>query len=628
MGAVTNAVELGISPRTAAGASSWADPSGIRGVVRHGLGRQAAVILLGASFVGALSGIGDPLVFCVLALAAAGQFAAGPVLRRFGRTLPPETDFRIALVGWPIALVILSATGWTTDLDLVAVVAVAGFVMAALVALAESTMLAAAWALVAAFAIWVGAAAAGHASVETAIAAGSIVGGTVTGLRLRSAIEGFLGARRQLMRDVARVPVGDDPFVTAELLLRPLVHWTPLKNPSIIWFTGDRRAIFLAVAGADLPPSLQGGHELPAGRYAALRPQAENGPWISGWTLRNDDYGYSRQVAALGISAVAYVPMVFEGRVIGLVSAGLSDRGDDRSSMAEFVPTLVQFADAVAIELGPSLAAWEQTSTARLRIDDILERQVYWPVFQPVRRLSDGSIVGYEALSRFDGPFGPSDVFVQARLAGRLRELEVATIRAAAAASAQLPADCWLSVNASPELLIDGDVFADLLAPIRQDVVIELSEHEAISDYAPIAEGLRRLGPRRQLAVDDAGAGFASLRHILEVRPRLVKLDIGLVQGAATDLTRTALIAGFARFATDAGFELIAEGIETEADRDALRRLGVGFGQGYLLGMPQRIESVARNPAERPDGPEPGRRVRSRRDKRTADHATTATRAG
>ncbi|HYK95008.1 MAG TPA: EAL domain-containing protein [Candidatus Dormibacteraeota bacterium] len=628
MGAVSSPGDIGISAITSAGVGSWADPSGIRGVVRHGLGRQAAIILLGASLVGAISGIGNPLVFAVLALVAVGQFVAGPVLRRFGHSLPPETDFRIALVGWPIALAVLSATGWTTHLDLIAVVAVAGFVMAALVALAESTMVAAAWASVAAIAMWIGAVAANHASVETAIAAGSIAGGTLTGVRLRTSIEGFLGARRQLMRDVARVPVSDDPFVTAELLLRPLAHWTPLKNPSIIWFTADRRGVFLAVAGDDLPPSLQGGRELPAARYAVLRPQAESGPWINGWTIRNDDYGYSRQVAALGISAVAYAPMLFEGRLIGLVSAGLADRGDDRSSMAEYVPTLVQFADAVAVELGPTLAAWEQTSTARLRIDDILQREAFWPVFQPVRRLADGRIVGYEALSRFNGQVGPSDTFLQARLSGRLRELEVATIRAVATSSARMPSDCWLSINVSPELLIDADVLADLLAPIRQDIVIELSEHEAITDYAPIADGLRRLGPRRQLAVDDAGAGFASLRHILEVRPHLVKLDIGLVQGVASDLTRTALIAGFARFAADAGFELIAEGIETEEDRRALHRLGVSLGQGYLLGMPERLESLATDRIDPARGSEPERRVRSRRDKRTSDKPTPAARAG
>jgi EAL domain-containing protein (putative c-di-GMP-specific phosphodiesterase class I) len=93
--------------------------------------------------------------------------------------------------------------------------------------------------------------------------------------------------------------------------------------------------------------------------------------------------------------------------------------------------------------------------------------------------------------------------------------------------------------------------------------------------------------------VDDAGSGFASLRHVLEIKPAYVKLDLGLVQGVAEDATRRALVAGFAHFAHDAGFSLIAEGIEIQADLDVLRRLGVTMGQGYLLGRPQPVTEAA-----------------------------------
>jgi EAL domain-containing protein (putative c-di-GMP-specific phosphodiesterase class I) len=118
--------------------------------------------------------------------------------------------------------------------------------------------------------------------------------------------------------------------------------------------------------------------------------------------------------------------------------------------------------------------------------------------------------------------------------------------------------------------------------------VIELSEHELIEDYAPIRTAIQSLGSRCSLAVDDAGAGFASLRHILEVRPAYVKLDLALVQGVSDDVTRRALVAGRVHFASDANFTLIAEGIETPADLATLRMLGVVLGQGYLLGRPDR----------------------------------------
>jgi EAL domain-containing protein (putative c-di-GMP-specific phosphodiesterase class I) len=292
------------------------------------------------------------------------------------------------------------------------------------------------------------------------------------------------------------------------------------------------------------------------------------------------------------VKAAVYVPMVFEGRVVGLVSAGLTDRGDDRSAVAEYIPTLVQYADAASLELGASLARRDEDTATNTIIDEILAGAGYWPVFQPIRRLTDGHTVGYEALTRFGSSWTASQVFAHARLAGRMRDLELATLRAAAQASAVLPAHCWLSVNCSAELLTDTRALMEILEPIGREVIVELSEQDVIADYGPIAAASTILGPHRRLAVDDAGAGFASLRHILEVRPQFVKLDLGLVQGVATDLTRTALVAGFVRFAEDAGFELIAEGIENEADRRALRRLGVKLGQGYLLGVPEPAQQL------------------------------------
>jgi EAL domain-containing protein (putative c-di-GMP-specific phosphodiesterase class I) len=304
---------------------------------------------------------------------------------------------------------------------------------------------------------------------------------------------------------------------------------------------------------------------------------------------------------------VVYVPLMFEGRVTGRVGAGLTDRGDDRSAMAEYIPTLVQFADAAAIALGPALVQGDRDSWAHRLIDEILERHDYRTVFQPVRRLTDGRPVGLEALTRFEANWTPSQVFAHARAASRLRELELATLQSAADASRSLPPGVWLSVNCSPGLLVDTDALAAVLAPIDRPIVLELSEQDVVSDYAPIAKAMARLGPQFRLAVDDAGAGFSSLRHVLEVRPQFVKLDIGLVVGVAMDLTRTALVAGFVRFAADAGFDLVAEGIETDADRKALRRLGVRLGQGYLLGRPGPAEDLV-------GGREAHGRVRSQRD--------------
>jgi EAL domain-containing protein (putative c-di-GMP-specific phosphodiesterase class I) len=221
-------------------------------------------------------------------------------------------------------------------------------------------------------------------------------------------------------------------------------------------------------------------------------------------------------------------------------------------------------------------------------IDDILSQHRYWPVFQPIRDLGSNRIVGYEALTRFDTPHTPQRLFDHAALVGRSKDLEAATMQAAIKAAAELPAHTWVSVNSSPALLMDTDTIRTILDALDRPTVIELSEHRMITDYRPIAAAMRRLGPGHTLALDDAGSGLATLRHIAEVRPAYVKMDIGLVQGAATDPSRRALVAGFVHFAREADFVLVAEGIQDEDDLETLKDLGVALGQGYLLGRPER----------------------------------------
>lgn len=131
--------------------------------------------------------------------------------------------------------------------------------------------------------------------------------------------------------------------------------------------------------------------------------------------------------------------------------------------------------------------------------------------------------MGLEALTRFVGA-GPEEVFGQAQLLGRLMELEIATLTAALAAAERSPQGCWLSVNVSPGLLADPTTLEQLLAGSSRQVVLELSEHEQVVDYGALTASLKR--PRISLAIDDAGAGFSSLRHILEMAPAWVKLTL------------------------------------------------------------------------------------------------------
>lgn len=207
-------------------------------------------------------------------------------------------------------------------------------------------------------------------------------------------------------------------------------------------------------------------------------------------------------------------------------------------------------------------------------------------VLQPVVDLLTGRIVGAEALARFPGR-SPDEVFAEARGAGDASALEQQALRAALALLPALPTDAHLAVNLSARALLDPAVRADVLAVDPHRTVVELTEHEVVEDYAPLLAAVGELRARGvRLAVDDTGAGYASLQHILRLQPDLIKLDLELTRGVAGDPARKALAAALVTFAGDIGAAIAAEGIETRDDLDALRRLGVGCGQGYYLARP------------------------------------------
>jgi EAL domain-containing protein (putative c-di-GMP-specific phosphodiesterase class I) len=578
----------------------YADPAGLRTLLRHRLARPTASIAALILLTAAVLDVGDRVLFSLLAVAAGSQVLVDLLLARLGRPLAPWVTFRFILATWPVALGALGLAGWTGGEFHGEAIVVVGLVAGGLVGLVEPSRFAGAWAVVSALSLMVGATVGGAVTPATLITAASVGAGVIFGDQLRRVVEVYFGARRQIMHEASQVSQqAGDPFEVAAKLLEPLARWTPLKNPSFIWFRSDGRAVFLAVAGEDLPSHLRAGRELPDDRNAHLRSQAQHGPWVTGWAVQQSDGGYTQAVAALGINAGAYMPLLYEGRVMGLLAAGMSDRGGGHSTVTEYLPAMSELADAAAAALGPGLAALDQRSSAALAVEEVLERKSFRPVFQPVVDLDHRGIVGFEALTRFDSPIATERLFIQATVVGRLRDLEVATMQAAVNASGALPQDCWVSINTSADLLVDTRTLADIVRPVHVPVVIELSEHEVISDYRPITEALDQLGPRCRLAVDDAGAGFASLRHILEVRPAFVKLDLGLVQGVAHDATRRALVAGFVHFARDAEFTLIAEGIEDRGDLRVLRDLGVQLGQGYLLGRPGRAGQRVVSPVRR-----------------------------
>lgn len=231
------------------------------------------------------------------------------------------------------------------------------------------------------------------------------------------------------------------------------------------------------------------------------------------------------------------------------------------------------------------LRARELERSRTRQLSAIIRERAFHIVFQPIVELGTGRSVGYEALTRFDDGVAPSDRFAEAVELQLGVELEAVCIEIAVRSAAALPTDRWLSINASASMLTSPRL-ARLLRRTDRPVVLELTEHEPVTDYVAVRAALERIGDATRLAVDDAGAGFASLRHLAELRPSIVKLDRNLIHRLESDPTRQAIVAGLQRYAEGSASLLIAEGIETEDERDALLRIGVTLGQGYLLARP------------------------------------------
>ena len=215
--------------------------------------------------------------------------------------------------------------------------------------------------------------------------------------------------------------------------------------------------------------------------------------------------------------------------------------------------------------------------------------------------LLDLSMPGMDGLATDDG-VRPDVRLAEATRLGLGRALERATLASAIDAVAALPTTLALSIKVSPDVLQNETSLPEIVARARRPVIVELTEHERIDDYAAIRAGFARLGPAVRLAVDGAGSGYASLKHILSLQPSYVKLDMEWVRGIDRDPARRSLVSGLAYFAQATGSELIAEGVESEDERAALVRLGVTLGQGFLFGRPAPTGSLV--PAVLRDHPE------------------------
>ena len=290
-----------------------------------------------------------------------------------------------------------------------------------------------------------------------------------------------------------------------------------------------------------------------------------------------------RPLVESGFVSIGFAPVWWEGDMVAVVATlSRTPEGgrwtDDRTTVLE---ELSSFAGTA---LGAQAGRRGEWSRLRDDIRSIIDRVACHPVFQPVVGLDGGETVGYEALTRFDDGRRPDLVFEDAASVGLGVELETVCAVAAVRAATVLPPGAWLAVNFSPSAVIAGSV-GTVVDVADRPLVVEITEHVEVESYAAVRSAMRAY-PGVRVSVDDAGAGYASLRHILELQPDFVKLDIGLVHNIDTDPARQALAAGLRHYAEETGNTLIAEGVETPGERATLYRLGIPLAQGYLFGHP------------------------------------------
>lgn len=316
------------------------------------------------------------------------------------------------------------------------------------------------------------------------------------------------------------------------------------------------------------------------------------------WVGRSADIAQARQWAAAVVRAAAANSAGLTAR--GAIVMGPADAATAANVEAALDESLAAAAlnglPVVAFDRGLLDGAAAEGSYAasfrsrRERIAQIIEApDAIRPVFQPIVRMDTLRVVGHEALSRFElePRRGPDQWIGEAHQVGLGLEMEAECIRRAIARRDTIPAGTYLSLNASPQLILSGQLDQLMPAGSLDWLLIEITEHEQVQDYGQLADRLRGVRQRgARVAVDDLGAGHSTLRHLMRLHPDYAKLDRSLVQEIDADPAKQALVRSMIAFGREMGTTLVSEGVETLAELEVLRGMEMELGQGYLFKRP------------------------------------------
>ena len=419
-------------------------------------------------------------------------------------------------------------------------------------------------------------------------------------LRLAADLDRLRSDRDSVVRTMAEVRVGATIEATAASLCDAVSRMEDIDVARVLLVEPNGTVVPLGITG----PVYLGwrvGVPLSFDHLSDLLDMTRMGAWWLPLEPAVDGAGgliepeLTAELWSAGFRSAGFAPIWWEDRMVGVLAVTSSSPEDDQWLDAR-VPVLDELGSFAGQVLGAQAA---RRAERRLHVDDIrylVADEAFHPVFQPVVDLATGDVLGHEALTRFASGRRPDLVFEEAHEAGLGVELETACALAAARSAASLPPGGWLAVNFSPASVIAGSV-SKVVTEADRPLVVEITEHVEVSSYAAVRAAVH-LCPGVRISVDDAGAGYASLRHILELQPDFVKLDIGLVRNIDSDPARQALAAGLRHYAEQTDTILIAEGVETVAERDALARLQIPLAQGFLYGRPSPVGEAAEHPGQ------------------------------
>ena len=399
------------------------------------------------------------------------------------------------------------------------------------------------------------------------------------------------GKKRMPLRDIIRPRLGSSTAESVPGILRAIRQHLEMDVAFVSRFAEGLRVFEHVDSGLDAP-LIRAGDTDPLEETFCARLADGRLPLVINDSSQYPDTAKLALCRRLPVGAYLGAPIVLPNRQLYGTVCCFSRRPMAMTNRDQAIIRII--ADLIAGRVQKEADTEQAESEMIGRVRQVLDGDGLSMVYQPIVDVANEQVAGYECLSRFSAaPLrGPDEWFREAAAVGLCDDLELLAIRKALNGLDGLGQDPYVSLNISPGIPAERLIDSLHGFPLER-IVLEITEHEAIEEYDAVRAmlaPLRKLGVR--IAIDDAGAGYSSFRHILRLQPHFIKLDISLTRDIDTDPGKRALATAVVRFGNDTGSEIVAEGVETAAEFAALRELGAHKAQGYYLGHPKPLAAA------------------------------------